>query len=165
MDVKSINELSNDDAAQIFRKCCGSEAWVKRMVDSRPYANIDAVFENCEQAFRLLTEPDWMEAFAAHPKIGDIKSLKEKYGDTKNWAQNEQAGARGISDEVAADLAASNERYLQKFGYIFIVCATGKSAQEMLAMLKLRLENDQLVELPIAAAEQVKITKLRLEKL
>lgn len=106
-----------------------------------------------------------MEAFAAHPKIGDIKSLKEKYGDTKNWAQNEQAGARGISDEVAADLAASNERYLQKFGYIFIVCATGKSAQEMLAMLKLRLENDQLVELPIAAAEQVKITKLRLEKL
>jgi 2-oxo-4-hydroxy-4-carboxy-5-ureidoimidazoline decarboxylase len=165
MDVKSINELSDGEAAQIFRKCCGSETWVRKMVESRPYTALDAVFKNCEQAFSILTEADWMDAFAAHPKIGDIKSLKEKYGDTKNWAQNEQAGARGISDEVAADLAASNELYFQKFGYIFIVCATGKSAQEMLTLLKQRLGNDPSTELPIAAAEQVKITKLRLEKL
>jgi len=91
--------------------------------------------------------------------------LKEKYGATKNWAQNEQAGATGISDQVAEELASCNEKYLQKFGYIFIVCATGKSADQMLAMLKDRLDNEPDAELPIAGREQQKITHLRLEKL
>ncbi len=165
MDLKSINELSDVAAAELLGECCGSQSWVKAMVAARPYTSVDGLFGQSARAFSQLSRDDWMEAFAAHPKIGDIKSLKEKYGATKNWAQNEQSGAQGISDEVAQDLAASNEEYLNKFGYIFIVCATGKSADEMLSLLKVRLRNEAATELPIAAAEQAKITQLRLEKL
>jgi 2-oxo-4-hydroxy-4-carboxy-5-ureidoimidazoline decarboxylase len=165
MELKRINELSSSDAAEAFRKCCGSESWTQAMVQARPYASDQALLETAEKSFGELKRPDWLEAFAAHPKIGDIKSLKEKYGATKNWAQNEQSGVQGISDEVASDLAASNEEYHRKFGYIFIVCATGKSANEMLSMLKDRLKNDAETELPIAAEQQKKITYLRLEKL
>jgi len=135
------------------------------MVGARPFASEQELSDRAEQSFNDLTRADWMDAFAAHPKIGDIKSLKEKYGSTKNWAENEQAGAHGISDEVAQDLASSNEEYFRKFGYIFIVCATGKTADEMLSMLKVRLNNDSDNELPIAAGEQKKITYLRLGKL
>ncbi|HEY9682170.1 MAG TPA: 2-oxo-4-hydroxy-4-carboxy-5-ureidoimidazoline decarboxylase [Drouetiella sp.] len=165
ISVKSINELSDEAAAEMFRRCCGSEAWVEKMVAAKPFASAERLFEKSAQSFDELTHADWMSAFAAHPKIGDINTLKEKYGATKNWAQNEQAGASGISDEVAQDLAARNEEYLQKFGYIFIVCATGKSADQMLAMLKERLKNAPDTELLIAGAEQQKITHLRLEKL
>jgi 2-oxo-4-hydroxy-4-carboxy-5-ureidoimidazoline decarboxylase len=165
MDIKSINEQSDDAVAEMFRKCCGSDTWVGKMVAARPFASAEALFEKSDRAFSELDRADWMDAFAAHPKIGDIKSLKEKYGSTKSWAQNEQSGAQGISDETAHDLASSNEKYLQKYGYIFIVCATGKSADEMLGLLKQRLNNDAEKELPIAAAEQKKITHLRLEKL
>jgi len=165
MDLKSINELNDLDALDLFRKCCGSDAWVKKMVGARPFASEQELSDRAEQSFNDLTRADWMDAFAAHPKIGDIKSLKEKYGSTKNWAENEQAGAHGISDEVAQDLASSNEEYFRKFGYIFIVCATGKTADEMLSMLKVRLNNDSDNELPIAAGEQKKITYLRLGKL
>jgi 2-oxo-4-hydroxy-4-carboxy-5-ureidoimidazoline decarboxylase len=165
MDLKSINELSDDAVAEMFRRCCGSETWVKKMLEAKPFASGEQLFDWSDKAFSELTRADWMDAFAAHPKIGDIKSLKEKYGATKNWAQNEQAGATGISDQVAEELASCNEKYLQKFGYIFIVCATGKSADQMLAMLKDRLDNEPDAELPIAGREQQKITHLRLEKL
>lgn len=165
MDLKSINGLNDNDAAEVFRRCCGSNTWVDKMIRARPFASDEALLEQADRSFKDLTREDWMDAFAAHPKIGDITSLKEKYSTTRNWAENEQAGAQGISDAVAQDLAARNEEYFQKFGYIFIVCATGKSAQEMLTMLKQRLHNDAETELPIAAEEQRKITHLRLEKL
>ncbi len=165
MDLKSINELNHDDAAEVFRKCCGSNTWVEKMSGARPFGSDQALSEHADRSFKDLTRADWMDAFAAHPKIGDISSLKKKYNTTKNWAENEQAGAQGISDEVAQDLASSNEQYLQKFGYIFIVCATGKTADEMLAMLKHRLNNDPETELPIAAERTKKITHLRLGKL
>lgn len=165
MDLKNINELNDTEAAEAFRRCCGSNAWVKEMLGARPFVSAEALSEQADRSFKDLTRADWMDAFAAHPKIGDITSLKKKFSVTKNWAENEQAGAKGISDTVARDLAARNEEYFQKFGYIFIVCATGKSAEEMLTMLKQRLDNDAAIELPIAAEEQRKITHLRLEKL
>lgn len=165
MDLKNINELNDKDAAEMFRKCCGSDTWVEKMTRARPFVSEQALSEQADRSFQELTREDWMDAFAAHPKIGDVTSLKKKYSTTRNWAENEQAGAQGISDAVAQDLAARNEEYFQKFGYIFIVCATGKSAQEMLTMLKLRLQNEAETELPIAAEEQKKITHLRLGKL
>ncbi len=165
MDLKSINELNDNDATEVFRRCCGSDAWVKGMTGARPFVSDEALAEQADRSFTSLTRADWMDAFAAHPKIGDITSLKKKYSVTKNWAESEQAGAQGISDAVAEDLSARNEQYFQKFGYIFIVCATGKSAEEMLTMLKQRLNNDAETELPIAAEEQKKITHLRLGKL
>jgi 2-oxo-4-hydroxy-4-carboxy-5-ureidoimidazoline decarboxylase len=106
-----------------------------------------------------------LEAFEHHPKIGDINSLKEKYPNTKEWASDEQAGINVASEEVLHAVAKGNEDYEKKFGYIFIVCATGKSAGEMRQILESRLMNNPDEEIQIAAEEQNKITKLRLEKL
>ncbi len=165
MNLKLINELSVTDATDVFLKCCGCGRWARDMARARPFSSDEELSKRADHFFHEMTRLDWLEAFKAHPKIGDLKSLKEKYNATKNWAQNEQSGVEGISEDVAQNLASGNEAYLQKFGYIFIVCATGKTADEMLSMLNARLENNSETELPIAAEEQKKITHLRLEKL
>jgi OHCU decarboxylase len=106
-----------------------------------------------------------LAAFAAHPRIGDVDSLRTKFAHTKTWASGEQAGVDAASEDTLIRLADGNDAYFDRFGYIFIVCATGKSADQMLALLEARLPNDAVTELPIAAAEQRKITQLRLQKL
>ena len=108
---------------------------------------------------------DWLEAFAAHPRIGDLDALRKKFASTANWCAGEQAGVAAADEAVLTALADGNRAYEARFGYIFIVCATGKSAAEMLAILTARLANDPEVELKVATAEQAKITRLRLEKL
>ena len=108
---------------------------------------------------------DWLEAFKAHPKIGDIDSLAKKYANTKNWSGKEQAGIETASMETLKALAEGNEKYEEKFGYIFIVCATGKTAKEMLTILNSRINNDPEKEILIAMHEQHKITEIRLHKL
>lgn len=108
---------------------------------------------------------DWLEALAAHPRIGDLHSLREKFASTADWASGEQAGVAGAGDDLIRALADGNRDYEAKFGYIFIVCATGKTAAEMLAILRERLLNGPGAELRIAAAEQAEIMRLRLEKL
>ncbi len=165
MNLKLINELNVKDATDSFVKCCGCGRWARDMAHARPYASDDELYKRAERHFSEMTRQDWLEAFAGHPKIGDVESLKAKYNATKDWAQNEQSGVNGISDEVAQSLASGNQAYLERFGYIFIVCATGKSADEMLSVLNERLNNDPDTELETAAAEQKKITYLRLEKL
>ncbi len=110
-------------------------------------------------------EPDYLEAFSHHPKIGDIDSLKKKFASTATWASGEQAGVNAADQATLEQLAEGNNLYEEKFGFIFIVCATGKSAAEMLDLLKQRLPNNREDELKIAAAEQHKITLIRLEKL
>jgi 2-oxo-4-hydroxy-4-carboxy-5-ureidoimidazoline decarboxylase len=107
---------------------------------------------------------DHMEAFASHPKIGE-KSLREKFGSTADWAEGEQAGASGADEATLTELAALNESYHQRYGYIFLVCATGKSALEMLEILRSRMDNAPDDEIAIAAGEQNKITSIRLNKL
>lgn len=111
------------------------------------------------------TESDWMEAFSHHPKIGDVKSLEKKFASTAAWASGEQASVNEASQEVIQKLAKGNEDYEKKFGFIFIVCATGKSAPEMLELLEIRLPHEREKELRIAANEQNKITHIRLDKL
>jgi 2-oxo-4-hydroxy-4-carboxy-5-ureidoimidazoline decarboxylase len=118
-----------------------------------------------DEIWHSLSEADWKEAFARHPKIGDIESLAEKFQSTAALASKEQSGVIGASVTTLNALAEGNAAYESKFGYIFIVCATGKSAEEMLAMLNERLNNDPDAEIHIAAQEQAKITRLRLEKL
>ena len=108
---------------------------------------------------------DWKEAFAHHPKIGDFESLKKKFASTRGWAEQEQSGSQNASMAVLQALALANQTYENRFGYIFIVCATGKSAEEMLKILESRLNHDPKIEIKIAAQEQDKITKIRLEKL
>lgn len=135
------------------------------MIGCRPFQNKDKLFELAEKIWFALTRNDWLEAFSHHPKIGDTEALQKKFQQTQPWTENEQAGVKGASADALKDLAAGNRLYKDKFGYIFIVCATGKSADEMLALLKERLENDPEAELLIAAKEQNKITRLRLGKL
>ena len=165
MTLAQLNTLSPDQARSEFIRCCGSAVWALRMTDSRPFTTVMDVYDTAGRIWQDLPEQDWKEAFSHHPKIGDLKSLKEKFAATANWAGGEQAGVKGAEEDVLHELAEGNRLYESRFGYIFIVCATGKTAGEMLAMLRTRLENDPAGEIKIAGAEQAKITRLRLEKL
>ena len=121
--------------------------------------------ESAEEKWDECNEAGWLEAFEHHPKIGNINSLPGTSAATKEWAENEQSGVTRAHDETLRELARENEAYRDKFGFIFIICATGKSAEEMLTQLKGRMNNNLEEEIKIAAAEQLKITKLRIEKL
>ena len=135
------------------------------MVGNRPYDSADALRLAADDNWRGLAEADYLQAFDGHPKIGDVGSLKAKYANTKELAAGEQSSVNEASDEVIRALADGNTRYQEKFGFIFIVCASGKSAGEMLALLQARLPNNRDRELANAAEEQRKIFHLRLEKL
>jgi 2-oxo-4-hydroxy-4-carboxy-5-ureidoimidazoline decarboxylase len=135
------------------------------MLAARPFADDDAVEEAAEVAAASLGEHDWLEAFAAHPLIGDVDSLRKKYAATKSLAAREQSGVAAATEATLQELAALNREYADRFGFIFIVFATGKTADEMLAILKDRINNPRSRELLSAAGEQMKITKLRLQKL
>jgi allantoinase len=161
----TINAMDADSAREALLKCCGCRCWTDTMVKRRPFFNRSALAAAGEETWFSLTKNDWHEAFAAHPRIGDLKSLRVKFAATADLCQGEQAGAANADESTLRELAAGNAAYEAKFGHIFIVCATGKSAAEMLAILRSRLPNDPDIELHIAAAEQAKITRLRLEKL
>ncbi len=156
-----LKKLSRND----LEKCCASKAWIDEMFKRQPFISVPALLKTSEDIWFSLKSPDWLEAFSAHPKIGDVASLKEKFQNTKDWAQSEQGQVKQAPDEVLEELARINQQYQDKFGFIFIVCATGKSAPEMLEILKKRIQNDVDAELKNAATEQNKITKLRLEKI
>ena len=122
------------------------------------------LFEDAEEAWYECTEADWKEAFLHHPKIGDIDALRKRFSSDQ-FAGNEQNSVNHASEKSLQLLAEGNKAYEEKFGYIFIVCATGKSVEEMLEFLNIRLRNSPDEEIKIAMEEQNKITKLRLEKL
>jgi 2-oxo-4-hydroxy-4-carboxy-5-ureidoimidazoline decarboxylase len=161
----TLNNLSQDEALAALLRCCGSTRWAEAMSARRPFATKDDAFAAASEIEASLERADWLEAFAAHPRIGDVEALRKKFATTAAWCEGEQAGVQHASDDVLNRLASGNKAYEERFGYIFIVCATGKTAEEMLALLETRLHNDPETELPIAAGEQAKITRLRLEKL
>jgi OHCU decarboxylase len=160
-----LNQLSERDAEAALSDCCAARSWVAAMIRRRPFADDAAAKAAAADAAEGMAEADWLEAFAAHPMIGDVGSLRKKYAATKAIAAGEQAGASGASESTLAELARLNRAYRDKFGFIFIVFATGKTAEEMLAILKGRISNTRDEELCNAAGEQIKITQLRLEKL
>lgn len=160
-----LNELSPAAANEALGKCCGSRGWVLAMVEKRPFASDAALKSSATELWWSLSPEEWLQAFAAHSMIGDVESLRTKFAATKDWAGNEQAGVQNADEGTLRRLADANREYRDKFGYIFIICATGKTAEEMLAILEERLRNNPAIELPIAAAEQLKITLLRLQKL
>jgi 2-oxo-4-hydroxy-4-carboxy-5-ureidoimidazoline decarboxylase len=135
------------------------------MVIDRPFESLAEMLEISDRIWEECDVDDYMEAFAGHPRIGDIDSLAKKYANTKGWAGGEQKGVEGAGREVLERLAKGNADYEERFGHIFIVCATGKSAAEMLALLEARLSNDPAHEITVAAEEQNKITRIRLKKL
>jgi len=151
-----INELPVPEAMAGFLKCCGSSQWAEEMTDGRPFSNTDDLFEAAEEIWIDLPKGDWMEAFEAHPRIGDKSA--------KGTAKDEQKGIEKASPAVLAELETLNKQYEEKFGFVFLISAAGKSGDEMLAALKKRLGNEQSAEMANAAKEQTKITRSRLEK-
>ena len=135
------------------------------MLARRPFKSRATVLSTADEIWRSLDSGDWREAFAHHPRIGERKGPMQQTALGSEWASREQSGVEGADDDLRADLAATNREYEQRFGYIYIVFATGKSAVEMLALARERLRNDPNVELRVAAEEQRKITQVRLKNL
>ena len=167
LSLSQLNALSQADATSEFLTCCTSSQWAQILADARPFAEIKALLSASDDAWQQAQtdEANLLEAFDGHPQIGNVDSLKEKYRNTQDSAAHEQSGANDAEDAVLEALAQGNQDYLDKFGFIFIVFATGKSAQQMLDLLQARLPNDRKSELVNAATEQNKITRLRLQKL
>jgi 2-oxo-4-hydroxy-4-carboxy-5-ureidoimidazoline decarboxylase len=165
MTLTSLNNLPEPVLREQLRNCCGSTAWVEKMRKIFPVENEQVLYEEAENVWFSCVEADWLEAFRHHPKIGDVNSLREKFASTATWAEGEQAAVKQTTGDVIESLAEGNKQYEEKFGFIFIVCATGKSALEMLHLLKARLLNNRQDEIHIAMKEQMKITLLRLNKL
>ncbi len=165
MNLEQLNNLTPEQATHTFMQCCTSSTWVNSMVQARPFTDSSAIKNQADLAWQELAEEDYLEAFEGHPKIGDVNSLRAKYANTKELAGNEQGLVKEANDDVLEVLSQGNSDYEAKFGFIFIVCATGKSAKEMSDLLQARLPNDKATELINAAEEQRKIFHLRIEKL
>jgi OHCU decarboxylase len=169
---REIDTASPQDAQAILRRACGSRRWVERMLSRRPFGSDAALQAAARHEWFALSENDWLEAFSYHPRIGDRAlappepagegGRAARFPDTHELSAREQSGVSGASSEVIDQLATANAAYLDRFGFIFIVCATGKTAAEMLQLLRDRLHHDRAAELRIAAEEQAKITALRL---
>ena len=159
---QAIDAAPPEDARRLLRTCCGSERWVERMMRSRPFVSRETVLSAARDVWFALDETDWKEAFSHHPKIGDRDALRSRFPESGHLSAREQAGVDGAHGDVLGELASRNQEYEARFGYIFIVCATGKSADEMLALLRERLTNNPADEIRLAAGEQAKITALRL---
>jgi OHCU decarboxylase len=160
-----LNNLSEEEASNELRKCCGSQNWARQIVSSRPIRSFEELIQKAEAVWWSLDRDDWWEAFRSHPKIGEKKASAMVSTQSEDWSGHEQAGIHDAATQTLVELAKLNREYEEKFGFIFIVCATGKSSEEMLAILKSRIGNDLETELPVAASEQAKITEIRLRKL
>ena len=175
--LRHLNALLPESAEAELHACCGSREWTKRMAARRPFRTLAHLIEAADETWRALGEQDWLEAFRAHPRIGERRSGRSEPPpppastrtmellESKRWAEQEQSRVQAADAVMIDSLSHGNREYEARFGHIFIVCATGKSASEMLAILEQRLTNDAATEVRIAAEEQRKITALRLEKL
>jgi OHCU decarboxylase len=163
--IQWLNSLSTVDAQVELLKCCGCNKWAQAMTESRPFLDVNDLLTKAESTWWALGAEDWLEAFRAHPKIGEQKAASAQSEQARNWSAQEQSGVTDAAAEIKTALAVRNQEYEQRFGFIFIVCASGKSSKEMLAILTQRLQNESKTELRVAAEEQQKITRLRLEKL
>jgi len=153
----SLDAMPPDEAEETLRRVCGSREWARRMTAARPFGSVETLLERAVGEWQRLSVGDWREALAAHPRIGDRAATGRE--------AREQAGALAAGDETLHALARANAEYEARFGFIFVVCAAGKSAAEMLALCRARLHNDPSTEIRVAAAEQSKIIRLRLEAL
>ncbi len=157
MRLEALNSLGLAELGELLHNCCGSAVWVGKMRVLFPVGSAEELFAAAVEVWRACEEKDWREAFGYHPRIGGAA--------TSLWAAAEQAGTIGAGAGMLEALAEGNRIYEERFGYIFIVCATGKPAVEMLGLLRGRLGNEPEKEILIAMGEQEKITRIRLEKL
>ena len=161
-----LDAATDQEALALLGRCCGATTWSKAMLARRPFGSDAALMAAADEEWAKIDRRGILEALAHHPRIGaDIGELRKKYASTASWAANEQAGAAAASEETLTALRDANAAYDARFGWVFVVCATGKSAAEMLAILRARLPNDPEAELRIAAEQQHLITRIRLEKI
>jgi OHCU decarboxylase len=160
-----LNALPPKDAAEQLRACCGSSRWVDAMLARRPFESVADLRAAADEAWRAAGPEDWDEAFAHHPRIGERHAATPVSATAQAWSAGEQDTAAGAGASARAALAEANEAYERRFGRIYIVCAAGRSAEEMLADIAVRMKNDPDRERAIAAEEQRKITRLRLKTL
>lgn len=165
MSVEELNLIDEASLKEGLFKCCGSSNWVEKMLRQKPFTNAQDLEEKAKICWKQCSEADFLEAFTHHPKIGDLKSLESKFNSTKNWAEKEQQSVKNTPLEVLEALRDLNEAYFEKFGFIFIIYASDKSASQMLDALKERIKNTRQQEINNSAIEQEKITILRLQKL
>jgi OHCU decarboxylase len=156
--LDTFNTLSREECEAALLLCCSSPRWAAAMQRMRPFHTEAALLDAAADVWRALSHADWLRSFAAHPKIGER-------GPVSRWSSQEQASVATADDDVLEELAAVNPEYEARFGYVFLICATGRTAEEILAELKRRIENPPATELQEAAAEQERITAIRLGKL
>ena len=165
MTLADLNDMPADRAAPLLQSCCGAHAWVQTMLARRPFTSLDTLLDMADTVWWSLKHEDWLEAFAHHPRLGEQRAQSDTTSMARNWSADEQSRVAAAATDVLAALANANREYEARFGYICIICATAKSADEILAITRGRLSNTPSVELRIAAEEQRKITRLRLERL
>lgn len=165
------NAADPSAAVDAMLACCGSRRWAEAMVAERPIESVWALSQTADRVWSTMQEQDWLEAFACHPRIGERKpapvaaqGVHDPVERSAAWSRKEQYAVRAANELVLAELADDNQRYEQRFGFTYIVCATGKSAPEMLTILKRRLANDRETELREAAEQQRQILQIRLGK-
>jgi len=161
--LDAFNGADNDAALASLMSCCASRRWALSVATLRPFKDEETLFTIADFIWTKMQETDWMEAFRAHPRIGERKPA-EASAQSKEWSSQEQATVYDSHAETLAELTAGNLRYEKQFGFTYIVCATGKSAEEMLAILKVRLGNDRQSELQEAAEQQRQIMQIRLRR-
>jgi OHCU decarboxylase len=157
------NKADDSTAFDAMIACCGARRWAAAMVALRPIDSVFALSEAADRVWRTMKESDWLEAFACHPRIGERKATHAT-AKSVTWSKQEQASASSAAENILAEIAEFNAQYEQRFGFTYIVCATGKSAEEMLAILKRRLAGNREAELREAAEQQRQITQIRLGK-
>ena len=158
------NAAGTTEARNAMLACCGSKRWADAMVALRPIAGVVALSEAADRMWGTMREADWLEAFACHPRIGERKATAHAGLQSATWSQAEQSQTSAASENMLAEIAKGNQRYEELFGFTYIVCATGKSAEEMLAILKRRLGSTREAELREAAEQQRQILQIRLGK-
>jgi OHCU decarboxylase len=164
LSVAELNALSERDATRELAACCGSSRWIMGMAARRPFPSREAVLFAADEVWDGLAAADWLEAFAHHPRIGEAHAAAAS-PESERWAAGEQSRAAEADAGVKRELAAAQREYEERFGHIFLICATGKTAADILAAARARMHNDADTELRVAADEQRQITRLRLEKL
>ena len=164
LTLTALNALPPSDAEHELLGCCASRAWARVVAEGRPYADLEALLGASDRAWSSLAPDDWREAFAAHPRIGE-RAPATAAARARGWSEREQSRAQAGDPAVLAELAIANAEYEGRFGHVFLICATGKSADEILANARARLHNDPQRELLVAAEEQRRITHLRLRRL